>query len=179
MKKYYHIVKVDYLPARYVGVYYHTATETHLSVHPDAVWQSLPNLRYDLRMEVSDTVDEEGRIYKCTLSATVQDDFSPEAMKRENIIVRVTDSLGKEYIIGSPAYRGVTTSVFSTDIAAGTLGKKVEFTSTSDREPTQVVYDEWREVEGLSVTPSVLELGEGEGAAVSFVVLPSDDLKKK
>ena len=179
MKRYYDILKVEYMPADGVAALSVLGQKVSLTVAPGYAFDELPLLRSAMTLEVSDEVTDAGRIYSASLSAIVEDGFSISPLKRESVVLRITDTDGVEYLIGSPDYRGVVTSEYSNKVAAGTLGRKLTFSARQDYDVLPLSYGTYVPVGKFIVSPDAVELAAGQGVSVSYDIQPATASKKK
>lgn len=179
MKRYYHINRIETLPSRGVAAITANDSAVELTLAPGFDFSPLELLYSAMRLEVSDEVDDSGRRYAVSLSAIVADGFNISALKRESIVMRLTDTDGIQYLIGSPEYRGVVTSAYSNQVAAGTLGRTLAFSSYQDYDVLPLVYKEYVPVERFSVSPEAVALAAGQGASAIYAIEPDNASKKK
>lgn len=179
MKKYYHISRVDYIPVEGIYALVYRDTTAVLSLREGYAFLPLPVLVYDRQLEVADTLDAPGRLYTISFSATLADDFDPAPLRRQRIVLRITDTLGTERLLGSVDFGADVTCPFSNSVASGTLGHTFRFSASSDHPALTLEYADYTSPAGFVLSPSALFLAQGEGGSSVYQVLPEDALKKK
>lgn len=179
MKHYYHIARIDYIPTRDVSALAYTGGKALLTLREGCDFLPLDALAYDRALEVSDEVDDPGRLYTATFSATLADGFDPSPLKRGNVLLRLTDTDGIERLIGSPDFISEVTTSYSNSVAAGTLGQVLTFTGRQQYDALPLEYRAYTPVGRFTVIPSLVYLAPGESRSASYQAAPGDLAKKK
>lgn len=179
MKHYYHIHRLDYIPARDISTLVYSGGKAILTLREGRCFLPLDVLAYDRALEVEDEVDDPGRLYTSTFSATLADGFDPSPLKRENILLRLTDTDGVERLIGSPDFTPSVTTSFSNSVAAGTLGQVLTFSGRQQYDALPIEYRPYAPAEGFSVIPNLMYLAPQESRSASYRIIPEELAKKK
>ncbi len=179
MKTYYHIARVEYLPAEGIYALVYKDSYVLLTLAQGFDFIPLPVLDYDRMLEVSDSLDSPGRLFSASFSATLADDFDPSHLRRQRIVLRITDTLGIERLVGSPDFGAEITCQYSNSVAAGTLGQTLSFSAESDHPVLPIQYAAYTPPSGFVVSPSAMFLSQGDSRSAVYSISPEGLSKKK
>ena len=177
MKRYYHIARLDYIPVRDVSSVIYSGGKAIVTLRENCDFLPLDVLAYDRALEVSDEVDTPGRLYAVSFSATLADHFDLSPLKKEPVLMRLTDTLGVERLVGSPYFRTVVTSAYSNTVAAGTLGQVLYFSAQQEHGILPIEYRPYAPAGKFTVAPSYVYLTAGQSRSSVYKI--PEELKKK